>query len=163
MAMAQVENSEDLKKTLSTLTLAQQRQIGAQFITRVLDLTDGSCDELVKKVAAQGDISDEDLDAVHHAAQQYFAATNLRPYAEVDYRQQAAHFVANALVVCAGPVYGGHKANHLAELIAGYCRMARTCAAFPHEEGSPSLADAEASLQKEVEGQYKIVNAFLSE
>ena len=161
--MDKIASNDAFKTALFSLTLAQQRQVGARFTANVLDLTDGSCAEYATMIAEKGDASTEELENAYHAARQYFMATEIRPFSELDYSNQAAHFVAEACMICLGPTYGEHTTHHLAEVVAGHCRMARTCAAIPHEDEYPKLADAEESLKKEIDAQYRILTKYLED
>jgi Zn-finger protein len=157
-----ISSVEAFKKALSSLSLAQQRQVGARFIANVLDLTAGSCTEHAQKVAEKSDITPEELANAYHAVHSIYVATHPSSgFSELDYRQQAAHFVAEACMVCLAPTYEEYRTHHLAEKVAGYCRMARICSSIQHEEEYPKFLDAEESVKKEMDAQYQILSEFL--
>jgi hypothetical protein len=104
--MDRVSNGEEFKKSLSSLSLTQQRQLGARFIANVLDLTDGRCTEHAQKIAEKSDVSTEELENAYRAVHSIYVATHPRSgFSVLDYRQQAAHFVAEACMVCVSPTY----------------------------------------------------------
>lgn len=160
--MNKVTSGDAFKISLSSLSLARQRQIGARFIANVLDLTDGMCTGQAQKIAEKSDVSTEELEQAYRAVRAVYVATHPQSdLSALDYRQQAAHFVAEACMVCVAPTYEQHRTHHLAEKVAGYCRMARICSSIQHEEEYPKFVDAEASLKKEIDAQYRILNEFL--
>ena len=160
--MDKITSNEAFKKALSSLSLAQQRQVGARFIANVLDLTEGSCTKHAQMVAEKSDITAEELENAYHAVHSVYVATNPRSgFSELDFSKQSAHFVAEACMVCLAPTFEEYRTHHLAEKVAGYCRMARICSSIQHEEEYPKFLDAEESLKKEIDAQYKIVTEFL--
>jgi len=157
-----ISSNEAFKNALSSLSLAQQRQVGARFVANVLDLTDGSCTKHAQSIAEKSDVTAEELEYAYHAVHLIYVATHPRSdLSEMEYRKQAAHFVAEACMVCLAPTHGEQRTQHLAEKVAMYCRMARTCSSIQHEEDYPKFADAEESLKKEIDAQYRILTEFL--
>jgi len=160
--MVRISSGAKFKQSLASLSLARQRQVGARFIANVLDLTDGHCTEHARKVAERSNVSTEELENAYRAVHSIYVATNPRSgLSELDYKKQAAHFVAEACMVCLAPTYEEHRTHHLAEKVAGYCRMARICSSIPHQEEYPKFLDAEESLKKEIDAQYRILSEFL--
>jgi len=157
-----ITSNQAFKKALSSLSLAQQRQVGARFIANVLDLTDGSCTKHAQSIAEKDDVTAEELEYAYCAVHSLYVATHPRSgLSELDFRKQAAHFVAEACMVCLAPTYDEYRIPHLAEKVAMYCRMARTCSRIQHEEEYPKFVDAEESLKKEIDAQYQILSEFL--
>jgi hypothetical protein len=157
-----ITSSEAFHKALSSLSLAQQRQVGARFIAHVLDLTDGSCTKHAQQVAEKSDISPEELESAYRAVHSVYVATH--PHSDLsamDFSRQAAHFVSEACMICLAPTYEGSIAHHLAEKVANYCRMARICSSIEHEGESPKFGAAEGSVKKEMDAQYEILTEFL--
>jgi hypothetical protein len=160
--MSEITNKTMFKNALSSLSLAKQRQVGAKFILNVLDLTDESCIKYTQQVAEDSNITPEELEYMHRAVYSiYVATTPSSGFAELDYTKLAAHFVAEACMVCLAPTYGESQPIYLAEKVASYCSMARMCTNILHDEEVPKLMDAEVALKKEVYAQYKIVSEFL--
>ena len=161
--MGKITSNEAFKEALSSLSLAQQRQVGARFIANVLDLTEGSCTKHAQMVAEKSDLTAEELESAYHAVHSAYIATHPHSdLAELDYRKQAAHFVAEACMVCLAPTYEKYRTHHLAEKVAGYCRMARICSSIQHEEEYPKFLEAEDLSKKEIDAQYRILTEFLA-
>jgi len=159
-----ITSNEVFNKALSSLSLARQRQVGARFIANVLDLTDGSCTKHAQSIAEKSDVTPEEIENAYHAVHSIYVRTHPRSHLSVlDFKKQGAHFVAEACMVCLAPNYQEVHTHHLAEKVAMYCRMARTCSSIQHEEEYPSFMDAEESLKTEMDAQYKILNEFLEE
>jgi len=81
----------------------------------------------------------------------------------VNWRKQTAHFVAKACAESLAPAHPGVTLRHLASNVASHCRMARLCANIEHEEDQPSLANAEAALNKQIQEQFEILGQYLEE
>jgi len=159
-----ITDLKTFKKALSTLTLAQQRQVGARFVENVLDLTDGRCTKHAQSLAAQSDISPEELEMAYNAVHAVYVTTHPRShFSELVFSQQAAHFVAEACMTCVAPTYSALPTHHLAENAASYCRMARICASIEHDKENPSLANAEKAMNKEMNTQFQILTEYLKE
>jgi hypothetical protein len=157
-----ISTNKAFKKALSSLSLAKQRQVGARFIANVLDLTEGNCTKHAQMVAENSNITAEELENAYHAVRSVYVATNPRSgFTELDYGKQAAHFVAEACMVCLAPTHGEYRTLHLAEKVAGYCHMARICSSIQHEDEYPRFSDAEKALKKEMEEEFQILNEFL--
>ncbi len=160
--MGKISSNDAFKKALSSLPLDQQRQVGAKFIVDVLDLTDGSCAKHIQDIADRSDVTAEELENAYRSVHSVYVATHPRSdLAELDYGKQAAHFVAEACMACLAPTYEEYRTHHLAEKVAGYCRMARICSSIRHDEQYPSFTDAEEALKIELDAQYQIVNEYL--
>ena len=159
-----ITSNQAFKKALSSLSLAQQRQVGAKFIAHVLDLTDGSCTKHAQSIAEKSDVTAEELEYAYHAVHSFYVATHPRSgLLALDFDKQATHFVAEACMVCLAPTYEKYPNHHLAEKVAGYCRMARICSRIQHEEEYPELLDAQESLKNEIDAQHQILNEFLED
>jgi tyrosyl-tRNA synthetase len=157
-----ISSSEAFHKALSSLSLAQQRQVGARCIAHVLDLTDGRCTRHAQQVAETSDISPEELESAYRAVHSVYVSTHPRSdLSPMDFKQQVAHFVSEACMICLVPTYEGRTAHHLAEKLANYCRMARICSSTEHGGENPKFGAAEVAIKKEMDAQYKIFNEFL--
>ena len=160
--MDKITSNKAFKQALSSLPLVQQRQIGAKFIVNVLDLTDGGCTKHIQEIADRSDVTVEELENAYRSVHSVYVTTHPRSdLSELDYGKQAAHFVAEACMACLAPTYEEYRTHHLAEKVAGYCRMARICSSIPHEQEQPSFSKAEEALKKELDAQFRIVNEYL--
>jgi hypothetical protein len=160
--VVKITSNEAFKQALSSLPLSLQRQIAAKFIANVLDLTDGSCTQHAQFIAEKDNVTAEELENAYHAVHSVYVATHPRSdLSELDFKKQAAHFVTEACMVCLAPTYEEYRTHHLAEKVAGYCRMARICSNIQHEEELPKFVDAEAALKMEMDAQYEVLNKFM--
>ena len=160
--MAKVSDHWSFMDKLASLPLSQQRQVGARFIANVLDLSGDPRLRQVIEIAGKPDPTAEELHAAYRMAHSVYVDT--QPHSdlsELNFQTQAAHFVAEACVTCTAPVYTEAKAHHLAQKVATYCLMARTCASIMHDADQPDLGETEKALQKEIAAQYTLVNEFL--
>jgi|GEM_PF-1211870 len=160
--MVKIESNKTFAEALASLSLPQQRQVGAKFVSHVIDLTDGKCAPHARLVAEKDNPTAEELEAAYREVHAIYVSTS--PYSgftAIDYAMQAAHFVAEACMVCLSPTFGDFSEHHLAEKVAGYCRMARLCASVPHEDDDPKLDAAERSLKGEINAQFQILTEYM--
>ena len=111
--MEKITTNEAFNKALSSLPLSQQRRVGARFIANVLDLTDGSCTKHAQRVAEKSDITAEELQNAYQAVHSIYVITHPRSdLSELDFKKQAAHFVAEACMACLAPTYEHYRSHH---------------------------------------------------
>ena len=107
-------------------------------------------------------MSAEDLERAYHSVHSVYVHTYPRSdLSPLDYKQQSEHFVAQACLHCLAPTYYDAKRHHLAERVATYCIMARTCASIDHEGNYPRFTQTEDLVKQEIETQYQILDKFL--
>jgi hypothetical protein len=161
--MTNITTNETFRESLSSLTVAQQRAVGARFIKNVLDLAHDSCIKEAQAILDKiDDISAEDLERAYRSARSVYVHTSPRShFSLLDYKQQSEHFVAEACLHCLAPTYYEDKRNHLAERVSMYCLMARTCASIDHKGNYPKFTDTEDLVKKEVDAQYEILGEYL--
>ncbi len=160
--MNNITSNIAFKEALASLSLAQQRRVGAIFTENVMEVTDGKCAEYVALLTENDDVTAEEMEKAYRAVQSIYVDTHLYSgFTEVDFRRQSAHFVAEACRSCLAPTFGEYSKYHLAEQVAGYCRMARMCACIQHEEEYPKFSNAEVSMKKEIDTQHQILSEFL--
>jgi len=163
MIMPKISTNEDFKKALSSLSLAQQRQVSARFVANVLDLTNDPEVKSGQEIAEKAGATAEELSNAYHSVHAVYLATHPRSwFTELDYAKQAAHFVAEACMVCLSPTYHDLH-HHVADRVAMYCQMARTCSAIQHEGEYPKFAGVEEAVKKLVDSQYRILSEYLEE
>jgi dihydroorotase len=156
-------NNKTFIKTLSSLAVPQQRRVASRFIEKVLDIADERCLDNIVKLFSNQDISAQDLEASYRRARSIYVDTHPHSdLSELNFLQQAKHFVAEACMTCVAPVYEEAKVCHLAQKVAMYCRMARAYANMDNEENSPDFSKAEESTKQSIEEQYAILQAFLN-
>lgn len=162
--MPTITNSESFRQSLSALTIAQQRLVGARFIANVLDLTDDARIRNAQATASKEDVDAEELQSAYHAAHSSYIENHPRSdLAELDWSKQAAHFVAEACMVCVAPTYSEAQKHHLADKVAKYCLMARICSSVGHEGEYPSFDATDEAVKKETQEQQEILSEFLGQ
>lgn len=162
--MSEVKDHRSFKEALSGLTVAQQRRVSAQFIGHVLDLSDEPRLKNAQQVAAKPGVTAEELVDAYHSVHAVYTQTHPRSdLSEMDYEKQAVHFIAEACLVCLSPTYPEATVQRIAEKVAMYCRMARTCAGIMHDQDLPELGATEKALHDEIKAQYAMVDEFLSQ
>jgi dihydroorotase len=155
-------NNKTFIEALSSLAVPQQRRVASRFIEKVLDIADERCLDNIVKLFSNQDISAQDLEASYRRARSIYVDTHPHSdLSELNFLQQAKHFVAEACMTCVAPVYEEAKVSHLAQKVAMYCRMARAYANMDNEEDSPDFSKAEESTKQSIEEQYAILQAFL--
>jgi hypothetical protein len=161
--MIKITTKEAFREALSSLTLAQQRAVSARFIEHVLDLANENCVKQAQSILGEIDqISAGDLEKTYHSVHSVYVHTfpnsELSP---VNYKQQAEHRVAEACMHCLGPAYYDADKHHLAEKVATYCIMARTCASIDHQGDYPAFTETGDLVKKEIDAQYEILGKYL--
>jgi hypothetical protein len=89
--MTKITTNEAFRESLSSLTLGQQRAIGARFIANVLDLAHDSCIKQAQAIIDKiDDISAEDLENAYRSAHSVYVRTSPRShFSLLDYKQQS--------------------------------------------------------------------------
>ena len=160
--MSKITTNESFMNALASLSLQQQRLVGASFIKNVLDLTEDKHIIHAQSIAATSDAKAEDLLDAYHSVHTSYVKTNPRSGLNaLDWAKQAEHFVAEACMTCLAPAYQEASTHHLAQRVSMYCLMARTCASINHEGNYPTFETSEEVVKREVNEQYRIVNEFL--
>jgi len=159
--MAKVTNYLEFKNRLSALPLRAQRQLAAKFISDVLDLANDPRIRHAVEVAAKSDATVEELAAAHRAVHAIYVESNPQSdLLEMDFARQAAHFVTAACLVSLSPAGKTNAPAHLAQKVAMYCRMARTCSCMRHDDDAPDFSALGSVVAGLVEGQYRQVEQF---
>ena len=151
-------------QALEGLSLEQQRIVAARFVADVLDLTDDDRVKQAQRVAVDPNASPEALMVAYHSAWHAAVESSVHSGMEpVDWRKQAAHFVAKACAESLAPAHSGITWRHLASNVANHCHMGRLCASIEHEQERPSLSTAEEALHNQIRTQLEILREFLDE
>lgn len=159
--MATITKYQDFKSRLNALPLAAQRQAAARFIADVLDLAKDPRLRHAVEVAAKGDATADEMAAAYQSVHVVYVETN--PHSdllEMDFARQAAHFVAEACLVSVSPIYEKSTTYHLAQKVAMYCRMARTCSSMRHDDDRPDFSALGPIVERLVDAQYQVVEEF---
>jgi len=124
--VSNISSSEECRKAFASLSLAQQRQVGERFVGNVLKLTDEPQVKKGQEIAGKTGVTADELNDIYERVHAVYLATYPRSgCTELDYKQQAAHLVAEACMICLSPTYPERHADHLAGRVAMYCQMAR--------------------------------------
>lgn len=65
-------------------------------------------------------------------------------------------------MVCLAPVYQESSQYHLAQKVAMYCRMARTCANMKHDEDNFDFNQLDPVIKQAIKKQYTLLTQFLT-
>jgi len=160
--METVKTNKDFVKTLATLTLPEQRYIGAKFISSILDIIDEPrLKTIMNNIIKKGNSAEELHSAYKIAHSIYIENHPQSGLLEINFTHQAIHMVAEACMTCLAPIYQEATTLHLAQKVAMYCRMAITCWNMPHDQDSPSFSQAEIEVTKIIQAQYTLLNDYL--
>jgi hypothetical protein len=162
--MSKISNSEECRKAFTSLSLAQQRQVGARFVGNVLDLTDDPQVKKGQEIAGKAGVTADELNDAYNSVHAVYLATHPRSgCTELDYRQHAAHFVAEACMICLSPTYPERNTAEIAARVAMYCQLARHFSAIQQPGNYPKFDGVEDAVKNEVDSQYKILSKYLEE
>ncbi|MFZ0468919.1 MAG: hypothetical protein WAL92_08370 [Thiogranum sp.] len=162
--MSKISTAEECRKAFGSLSLAQQRQVGARFVGNVLDLTDDPQVKNGQEIAGKVGVTADELNDAYHRVHAVYLATHPRSgCTELDYKQHAAHCVAEACMICLSPIYPERNTAQIVGRVAMYCQLARHFSAIQQQEGYPKFDGVEEAVKKEVDSQYKILSKYLEE
>jgi len=148
-----INNDQEFKKALAGLSIAEQRELAAQFVASVSSLCPDPLIERALKTASDKKHSDNDFNEIYQRIKSLSIKTYTSCGDDADWSAQAAHFVAGAAKVCLTPQQQLGDKNNLAWKCAMQARMAKNCAMIDSDE---ELVDNEAQKQ------YIISNNYLS-
>jgi len=162
--MSKISTSDECREAFASLSLAQQRQVGSRFVANVLDLTDDPQVKKGQEIAGKEGVTADELSDTFEKVRAVYLATHPRSgCTELDYKQQAAHFVAEACMICLSPTYPERHTTHIADRVAMYCQMARHFSAIQLQGGYPKFEGVEEAVEKEVDAQYQLLSEYLEE
>jgi len=162
--MSKISTSAECRKAFASLSVARQRQVGARFVGNVLDLTDDPQVKNGQEIAGKAGVTAEELNDAYNKVHAVYLATHPRSgCTELDYKQHAAHFVAEACMICLSPTYPERNTAEIAGRVAMYCQLARHFSAIQQQEGYPKFDGVEDAVKNEVDAQYEILGKYLEE
>ena len=151
--MADIKDEASFKSVLEGLSLPQQRAVGAEFVRRVLDLTDDFRLKQGVDCATNPNASPGELLNAYRAARSAEVETYTACGQRVDWAAMAAHYVASAVAACVAPaetvVPGIDIPAYKAAMGA---RMARNSAMLAQDHHGECIEIAE---------QYRILSEYL--
>lgn len=145
-----IRNEKEFKTSLAALPLARQRQVGAAFVLRVIDLCHDARVKAALAAAARPDLSAEELALVAQAARSARVDSYTQCGRDTGWAPQAGHFVARAAECCVRAVPDGEPVAWEAAMQA---RLARTC---------QSVALGDGTDNDEASAQYQTLDTFLN-
>ena len=150
--MIQVNNDTDFKKTIATLDYIKQRELAAQFVNNVMELSNDEQLVRLANVALDNNASANELASALKSAKSATFDSHTRCGSEGDWKEQAGYFVARAVTAALTPE-SQCRSGGPAWQAAMSCRMARTSVLI--DEDNPATSD-------ESEQQYQILNNALN-
>ena len=153
--MATIHDETSFKQALAALPLTKQRQLGAKFIRRVLELAPDSRLNAALACASGSDPSDEELLDAYRSAKSIAVETYAACGQEADWHTMAAHHVAcgiSAIVSPASAIVDG--VDIPAYSAATSARMALL---------SKDVAEDKEHVTTENEEQYRMAEKFIGE
>ncbi len=148
-----INNDQEFKKALAGLSVAEQRELAAQFVASVSSLCPDPLIERALKTISDKQHSDSDYNEIYQRIKSLSVKTYTSCGDDADWAAQAAHFVAGAAKACLTPEEQLDNKNNLAWKCAMQARMAKNCAMMDSDE---DVVDNEAQKQ------YTISNDYLS-
>ena len=144
-----ITQDSEFRQALSALSRLQQRQIGAQFIERVLpQYPDATLSKLLT-LAQQADVPELELAAAAKTAKALALEKHTRCGAEGDWQAQASYFLARAT----SELLATSKPSQLPAWEAALnVRLARTCGTIDH---------AHDTMHDESDTQYQLLTDYL--
>jgi len=139
-----INNDQEFKKALAGLSIAEQRELAAQFVASVSSLCPDPLIERALKTASDKKHSDNDFNEIYQRIKSLSIKTYTSCGDDADWSAQAAHFVASAAKACLTPQQQLGDKNNLAWKCAMQARMAKNCAMIESDE---ELVDNEAQKQ----------------
>ncbi len=146
-----ISHDTEFKQALDKLSLDQQRQIGAAFVTQALQQTPDAVLAKVLTVAADPQASEEELATAFRSAKAIALDRHTRCGADGDWQNQASYFLARA---ASALVASAKQAKAPAWEAAANVRLARTCG---------MIEQADSSMHEESEAQYQLLLQFLAQ
>ena len=148
--MSGISNDTEFREALSSLSIAQQRQLGAKFVENVLSLSNDSRVAQAIDAARQEGLEEDALNLVRHNIKAASLEAHTRCGADGVWTDQAGYFVARAAEACVEPE-GRSQGKGPAWKAAMSARMARTCLA---EESDEDSHDSESQAQFQILARY---------
>jgi hypothetical protein len=149
-----INNEESFKQALTALALPQQRQLGARFMRRVLDLAPDSRLNAALACAGASDPDEAELLDAYRAAKSIAVETYAACGQEADWHTMAAHHVACGVSAIVAPVEA---------IVTGVDIPAYSAAISARMTLlSKDVAEGKEYVGTENEEQYKIAEEFLS-
>ncbi|MCG8426343.1 MAG: hypothetical protein MI754_03180 [Chromatiales bacterium] len=152
--MTTITNDQELRSALDTLSLEQQRAVGARFANSIAALTNNPRLTKCLENAMEPDASSEEREEAYKAAKSIAVKTYTACGRDADWTAQAEHFVAAACAAALTPDSLITEKQNLAWKAAIQARMAQNCMMIENGEGE---------VENEAIKQYEITAEFLAD
>jgi len=149
--MTEIRNDIEFRQKIESLPLARQRLLAARFVENVLPFSSDERVARVVKIAADPQVSADELATALRTAKAAVIDSHARCGAECDWKDQAGYFVARAVAAAVSPE--GQMAGGPAWQAAMSSRMAATCRSIDSTEDNAG----QTRMQ-----QYRILSEFLT-
>lgn len=161
--MTGISSTQEFLEKLALLPLSTQRTVGAEFASQVLSLAPDDRLKQVIRIAEKRDSTVEEMQMAYQMAHTVYVETQPESgFHLLDFKRQAAHFVAQACLTCVAPEYGEARTIDLAQKVAMYCRMAVTFSCMPRDqEKRLDFSHAAREVEKLISNQHAVLNKYL--
>ncbi|CAK0752350.1 conserved hypothetical protein [Gammaproteobacteria bacterium] len=147
-----ITNDNEFKAILNDLDIVRKRKVAAAFVESVLPLcTDPRVNNVIATAKREG-VTELELIAAYQMANTARVESFCHCGKEIDWQNQASHFVARAALDCVKPA---KENTNLAWDAATDARIARSCQGIAN--------GGECIEQRESEKQYLILADFMSQ
>ena len=146
-----ITNDKLLRKQLDLLDMSQQRLLAVLFIKSVIHLNSDAGIGKVILIAENPDSSEDELLNAYKQIKSIATRSYTSCGHETDWKQQAEHFVASAVMACLTPDEQLVQAKSLVWKTAMQTRMAKNCEMIENDS---------AEVDNEALKQYQIVEKF---
>ncbi len=150
--METITNDKQFRALLDSLGIEQQRLLAYNIVKNVIHLcTDKRIDKALSSVEDKQSTA-EDRDNIYKQIKIISTGSYTDCGSEVDWKQQAEHFVISAMVASLTPEHLIEQGKNLVWKTAMQARMANNCEMIEKES---------AEIVNEAAKQYKLAEAFL--
>ncbi|MEN8177050.1 MAG: hypothetical protein ABFS39_00335 [Pseudomonadota bacterium] len=151
MPPGEIINDQQLREALNDLSLENQRELGARFVSSVGHLSVNSIITQGLKTAGDPNRTPTELATAYKNAKAFGIEKYTSCGRDANWSAQAEHFVATALTACLLPEEQVTQQENLAWKAAMQARMARNCEMILNDRGE---VDNEAIRQYVIAGEF---------
>ena len=148
-----IQNDKEFRSALDSLSIGQQRALGALFVQRVQHLCDNPLINKAIDVAKSAALESVEIDEVFKEVRALSTQTYTACGGDACWPEQAAHFVATAAKACLTPEEQIGLKTNLAWKTAIQARLANNCEMIEQDSGE---------VNSEAQKQYVLTEEFLA-
>lgn len=149
-----IQNDQDLRSTLETLSINQQRALGALYIQSVQHLCDNPVIDRAITIARDTEHDNTSMNEAFKGVRSLSTQTYTACGGDACWPEQAAHFVATAAKACLTPEDQMGVNTNLAWRTAIQARLANNCEMIENDSGE---------THSEAQKQYALTEEFLAQ